>query len=464
MIRRALIVAVMTVAAGLLAFAPVLAGWAEGVAPGTLRAAGILLFTIGAWALAILPEFVAALVFFLVTMVFQIAPAATIFSGFASTAWWLVFGGLIAGIAIDVTGLGRRLARAIDDRLTRSYAAVLAGLALVAVALAFLMPSTMGRVVLLMPIVLALADRLGFAPGSRGRAGLVMTSMLATFVPSTGILPANVPNMVLLGAAEALYGIKFTYGPYLLLHFPIVGVLYLLMLVPVVAHLLPDRPRAAAALPPAPPMSGEERKLAWILSAALVLFALDVWHGVSPAWVSLAAGLACLLPGIGLVSTKVFSERMNVAVLVYVAGIIGAGALISESSLGHRLGTVLIEVLRPTPGADVWNFATYAGAFVLTGLVTTMVAQPAVLTPMAERLAEAAGLPVATVLMMQVLGFASVLLPYQSPPLVVGLQLGGVAWRDGARVCLVMGGLTVAVLLPIAYVWWRVLGWIDAGS
>lgn len=463
MIRRALIAAVVTGAAALVVFAPVLAGLAGNADPVMLRAAGVLLFAIGSWALAALPEFVTAIVFFLVAMVFQIAPASTVFSGFASTAWWLVFGGLIAGIAIDMTGLGRRLARAIDDRLTRSYAGILAGLALVAVALAFLMPSTMGRVVLLMPIVLALADRLGFAAGSKGRAGLVMTAMLATFVPSTGILPANVPNMVLLGAAEALYGIKLTYGPYLLLHFPIVGVLYPVMLVGVVARLLPDRPRAAPSQPPAAPMSREERKVAWILGSALVLFTLDVWHGVSPAWVSLAAGLACLLPGIGLVSAKVFSERMNMAVLVYVAGIIGAGALISESGLGDRLGTALIEVLRPMPGADLWNFAAYAGAFVLTGLITTMVAQPAVLTPMAERLAEAAGLPVTAVLMMEVLGFATVLLPYQSPPLVVGLQLGGVAWRDGARVCLVMGGLTVAVLLPIAYVWWRFLGWIGAG-
>jgi di/tricarboxylate transporter len=153
---------------------------------------------------------------------------------------------------------------------------------------------------------------------------------------------------------------------------------------------------------------------------------------------------------------------MNMAVLIYVAGIIGAGALISESGLGDRLGTLLIEAVRPAPGDDLRNFAAYAGAFVLTGLITTMVAQPAVLTPMAERLAEAAGLPIATVLMMQVFGFACVLLPYQSPPLVVGLQLGGVAWRDGARVCLAMGGLTVAILLPIAYVWWRFLGWIGA--
>jgi di/tricarboxylate transporter len=463
MIRRLLIVAVMAAAAGLLVLAQPIAGLLGGGEPVLLRAAGLLLFALGSWALAALPEFVTAIAFFLIAMVLHVAPASVVFSGFASAAWWLVFGGLIAGIAIDTTGLGRRLARAVAGRLARSYAGTIAGVALVSIVLAFLMPSTMGRVVLLLPIVLALADRLGFAAGSNGRTAMVLTATLATYVPSTGILPANVPNTVLLGSAEALYGIKLTYGPYLLLHFPIVGVLYTAILVPVIVRLFPDRPRPVSPGSDAAPMSSDERKLAWILGVALVAFALDFLHGISPAWVSLAAGLACLLPGIALISAKTFSERMNLAALVYVAGIIGAGALISESGLGARLGDWLIDLVRPTPGADLWNFAALVGVSVAVGLATTMVAQPAVLTPMAGRLAEAAGLPLTAVLMMEVLGFAALLLPYQSPPTVVGLQLGGVGWRDGARICLIMGSITVAVLLPIAYVWWRVLGWIGAG-
>ncbi len=40
-------------------------------------------------------------------------------------------------------------------------------------------------------------------------------------------------------------------------------------------------------------------------------------------------------------------------------------------------------------------------------------------------LAEVTGLPVESILMMQVLGFSTILLPYQAPPLVVAMHLSG---------------------------------------
>ena len=92
-------------------------------------------------------------------------------------------------------------------------------------ALAFVMPSNMGRIALLMPVVLALAEQAGLAEGSRGRTGLALAVGFGTFQLSASILPANVPNLVMAGAAEAAYGVRFAYLPYLLLHAPVLGLL-----------------------------------------------------------------------------------------------------------------------------------------------------------------------------------------------------------------------------------------------
>lgn len=459
MIRRWAIAVAMTAAAALLLLP------AAGLAPAWLdpamsRAAGLTLFTLAGWALVVFPEFFTALCFYLIAMVFQVAPASVVFYGFASVAWWLIVGGLIVGIAIERTGLGRRLARALFGRLSGSYTQAVAAVALASVILAFLMPSTMGRVLLLLPIVLGLCERLGFAEGSRGRTGLVMTAALATYVPSTGILPANVPNTVLIGAAEQLYGIKLTYGPYLLQHFPVLGIGYVLALVPVVSWLYRDAPRPGEPGEVPTRFTRDERVLLWILALALAAFALDFLHGVSPAWVALAAGVACLAPGIGVVPAKAFSERMNLAILVYVAAIIGVGAVVAHSGLGARLSVLLIEWARLEPGADARNLAALLALSVLTGLATTLIAQPAVLAPLAADIAKAADLPLMAVLMTYVVGFAVVLLPYQSGPLVVAMQLGGVSTRQGMRITLLMGGVTIVVLAPLAFLWWRMLGLI----
>lgn len=428
--------------------------------PALARAAGLMLFTLSGWALVVFPEFFTALCFYLIAMIFHVAPAGVVFSGFASVAWWMVIGGLVVGIGVERTGLGRRLARRLFGHLTGSYTQAVGAVAVAAVGLAFLMPSTMGRVLLLLPIVLALAERLGFAEGSRGRTGLVMTAALGTYIPSCGILPANVPNTVMLGAVEQLYGVKLTYGSYLLWNFPAVGIGYVALLVPLVAWLYRDTAKPQDMSETPTQFTRDERVLAWILGLALVAFATDFLHGISPAWVSLAAGVACLAPGIAVVPAKTFSERMNLAILIYIAAIIGIGAVVADSGLGARLSVLLIDWARLEAGATLHNVATIFALSVLTGVAATIIAQPAVLVPLAADLAKAADLPLMVVLMIYVMGFSVILFPYQSGPLVVAMQLGGVSTRQGMRVTLVMGACSIVVLAPLAYLWWRVLGFV----
>ena len=77
-------------------------------------------------------------------------------------------GGLIIGGAVDHTGFGQRLARFMVGRAAGSYAKMIAAILVVDLALAFIMPSTMGRVALLLPIAMAIAEEAGFRPGQEG--------------------------------------------------------------------------------------------------------------------------------------------------------------------------------------------------------------------------------------------------------------------------------------------------------
>ena len=202
-----------------------------GLTPPVGRAAGLAGAAIGLWATGVIPEYLTALAFFLGAVLVSAAEPSVIFAGFASTAFWLVFAGMVLAGGVDRTGLGRRLAAVLIKRLDGSYARVIAGIVLVATGLAFLLPSTMGRVLLLLPIVLALAERLGFGPDSKGRTGMVLAALLGSYLMAAGILPGNVANMVMAGASETIYGLKLQYGPYLILHFPVLGIGKALVLV-----------------------------------------------------------------------------------------------------------------------------------------------------------------------------------------------------------------------------------------
>src|SRR3546814_2601162 len=152
----------------------------HGASPVMMRAGALVVLSIGCWATMVGPEHLAALGFFLGAMVLHVGEAPVVFSGFASPAFWLVFGGLVIGAAVDRTGLGQRIARALVGRFRGGYLSTVTGVVTVCLALGFLMPSTMSRVILLLPIVLALAERLGYPDGSRGRADGTRTRLNAS--------------------------------------------------------------------------------------------------------------------------------------------------------------------------------------------------------------------------------------------------------------------------------------------
>jgi di/tricarboxylate transporter len=434
----------------------------NGMPVSASRAAVLVVFTVGSWALGLFPEPITTLLFFLFAILFRVSPAATIFSGFESPAWWLVFGGAITGIAIRTTGLGSRLSRHVFAISSGSYRSYVSAVVIAFVSLAFVMPSTTGRILLLTPIVLALADRLGLEAGRAGRTGLVMAVAAASYMPPTSILPANIPNSVLLGAADSLYGVRLQYGPYLLLHFPVLGALKSVVLVVLICRLFPDSlPRRQPRNDAPTKLSPGEWRLVCILLLSLLLYATDFAHGISPAWVALGAGIACLLPQAGIVSAKDFTEQLHITPLVYVAGFLGLGSVIAQSGLGSWVSHDLLNRVDMVQGHAGTNLSLLAAIDAGIGFLTTLPGLPAVLTPLAREFSQASGLPLYTVLMLQVPVFSTVFLPYQSPPMMIAMHFGGVRMIDGARLCLASAALTVFALLPLDFLWWRLLGIIQ---
>ena len=138
--RHLIALAIAVLALGIAAFGP-----GDGNAPAIL---GLILLTIGLLATSAIPEYLTALLFFALAMIFALAPAGVVFSGFESAGLWLIFGGLVLGVAVHTTGLGARLAHRLAPVFGASYTGVIFGTILSGMVFGFLMPSSMGRVVL----------------------------------------------------------------------------------------------------------------------------------------------------------------------------------------------------------------------------------------------------------------------------------------------------------------------------
>ncbi|MCI5073437.1 SLC13 family permease [Oricola sp.] len=428
------------------------------------QTAGVVLVTLVLWSTGIVPPFLVSLIFFALVLIAGIATPDLVFGGFSSAAVWLIVSGAVIGSAIGTSGLGKRLAANLAPLLAGSYARLLIGLTLAGMALAFVMPSSIGRAVVLFPVGLALADRAGFAKGSKGRIGVAVTLAAACNMPGFAILPSNIPNMILSGAAETIHDVSFGYTQYLALHFPVLGILKSAVAVALALVLFPDRVREASA----PATAGEEvladratqGRVAAILLATLALWMTDSLHGINPAWIGMAAAVVLMLPRIGAVDPKSFNGSVDFGSVLFVAAALALGALVNVTGLGTILGEELTRVLPLAPGHDFINFVSLSVMSAATGLVTTVAGVPTVLTPLASGLAESSGFSVPAVLMIQVIGFSTAVFPYQVAPLIVAMQLSGEKLGSVLRLTLPLALVTLFALVPVDFLWWKLLGWI----
>jgi anion transporter len=432
-----------------------------GVSTVVMHTAGLVLFAVGMWATQGLPEHITGLVFLLAAVLTEVAPPNVVFAGFTSNTLWLVLGGLFIAEAVRATGLGERFALALLGRFTGSYPALVAATVVVATVLCFLMPATLGRVLLLVPIIAALARHVGLAPGSSGYNGLLLAAIVATFQIGTTVLSANAPNLSLAGAAEAVHGIHLNYAEYLWAHFPVLGLAKMALIVAVTCWVFPARIEHSERKRVRTAMSAQEIRLAVILLFALALWATDVLHGIRPGWIALGAGLAMMLPRVGVIPLSAFNDSIKYGPYFYIGAVLGLGAVVTQTGTSAALGALVLPALDLAPGEDFRNFMLLAFLATVACMVTTNPAQPGLLVPLAQPIAEATGWTLEVALMTAALGFSNILLPYAVPPLVVGMQVGGIGLGVTARYTLLMAVPSLALLLPLDYLWWRLIGYFE---
>ena len=422
-----------------------------------MRTSAISGLAIALFATRLLPEVVTALGCFLAFLMVDAAPNAVIFSGFTSGGFWLLFAGLIVGTAISVTGLGRQFALRIFQKTGDSYIKAALLLALSGLGLGLLVPATMPRIIILMPVALSLSNTMGYEIGSRGHVGLTVTGAIATLLPTYAILTANLPTIIHFGAFETLYDIKPSYARYFIEQAPANAVRFIVLLV-LMLPFASARSDTKSVLDAPMPFTYTQRKLLILLGSAILFWALDTFHGISPAWVALSLATVLLIPGFGILDSNVMKTKIDMSPAFFIAAVFAISAVAQHTGLGTVVADRLIPVLRLGDGSDLRDLYSVFGLSTVLSHLTTSPAAPAILAPLAGAIAAETGWSIETIAMAQVLGISTPLLPYQAPPLIIAMALAKIPMIALLRVCLLLAMAVAVIGVPITYFWWSYLG------
>ena len=423
------------------------------------KAAGIGCAALTLFATRAVPELVTAFGIFLSALALGVIPREMVFSGFMSGGFWLLVSGIILGVAITTTGLAARISERLTDFTGPSYPRAIFVIAAAGMALGILIPSTMPRIVVMIPIAAALAERLGLASDGKGAIGLVATAATATLLPTYAFLTANLPTIVHVGTVDQLYGVHTIYSEYLLQQLPINLLrfaLLVLLMVGFTREPISDQVETGTKSEPAKP---EQRRLILVLVFAILLWMTDFVHGIPPAWVALTAATIVIWPRFGMLKPTAMKEQIDLTPPIFFASIITVVATARGAGLDQMLADFVIQKLPLGDGGLSSFYGVYGFSLILSHLATAPAA-PAVLVPFAEPLSQATGLSLEAVSMTQILGISTPVIPYQAPPLIVAMSISKVPNAVFLRLCLWLALAVTVIGVPMTYLWWQIIGFV----
>lgn len=451
--RRVVVLAALLLAAGFLA-PP---AWLP--APQQ-RALGITLFALVLWTAQPVPISWTSLAVLLLLPAAGLLDFGQTFAPFAGSTIWLVFSGMVLSLMVSESGLGDRLARASLPVLAGGRLRLLLGLHVLGLAAAFLVPSGVVRVLLLMPVAAALIRALDPDGEDPALPPAVTSSILhGTYYGGAGILTGTVPNIIVAGQLEAATGRVVYWGEWLLWMFPVLGALRTLLCVAVIwvlwgRRLRPVRERGPIRV--GAPGPGERRALS-LMVLGVALWATDVAHGLPPVFVGLGLVLAAVTPGLGILAPGRL-RQVDFPFFFYLAALFGIGAVLDGTGFSGRLLAGVIAFLREAAGGWLDPHLVLTAAAVPLDFLMDIAAVGAVATPGLLEAGSAAGLgPLASALSVA-MATTVAFLPYQSAPFMIALGYGTLTPRQLATSMFLISALSLLLLSPLNVLYWHWAG------
>jgi sodium-dependent dicarboxylate transporter 2/3/5 len=396
---------------GLAAFAVLLALPAPAGMPGEAWRVVALTALIATWWMTeALPLTATALLPFLVLPLLGVMTPGEVAGAYYSPILFLVLGGAFLALAIERTGLHRRLALAIVSRGGTSAGALLMAFMAATAILSFIVSNT-ATTLIMIPIAVALLGAAGVAEGETdGFAGaLVMGIPFAASIGGLGTLVGSPTNAIAAGMIERSVGFTIDFVTWAMFGLPIVLIAIpiawaILMRVQHVGKSGFDAATARASIGQAQPWSAAERRLVPLLVAVVAAWVVLPLLGdrvpagmIEDGSIAILGGLLLFVipdgSGRPLLTWKE-ADRAPWAVIMLFGGGLALAAGITESGLAAWLG-VALEPLAGVPTILIAlalvalvvlvtefasNVATASGVMpVVGGLIVATGADPALL-------------------------------------------------------------------------------------
>ncbi|GAA2172674.1 SLC13 family permease [Agrococcus versicolor] len=418
-----------------------------------------------AWVATRVDDAVVALAAIVALAVAGAVPADALFGSLGDPTIWLLVGSCMLAAGLSASGVAERAAIALIGR-SRSVRGLWHRTTLALILTTFAVPATSGRAALAMPVFRTIASAL---PTAHQRALSLLFPAVILLSAFASILGAGA-HLVAASLVEAATGTTISFLWWLLLGAPVAVLTCVATTELVLLGWLSRAQRAidvagvANAVRDAHP--AERRSPAAARALALLALTIALWlteplHGIHPALVAIAAGVATVLPVVGSTTPKHAFAAVPWTLLVFLAATLALGTALVTSGAADRIASASLGALAGAHPAVVLTAIVVASAAAHL-VVQSRTARATVLLPIVLVVALGAGInPVSAALASTAAAGFCLTLTSSAKPVAMFAAVPGIATFDRASLLALAaatGPLVVGITLLAAAWLWPALG------
>jgi anion transporter len=394
----------------------------------------------------------------------NVAPFNVAFGGFATDTPWFLLGAILFGTMATKSGLARRVAILVTQRVGNTYSGILLGLIITDFLLTFIVPSGVARIVIMAALALGLLEAFDMGPGSNVARGMFVIITYSAGLFDKMII-AGASSITARGLIERAGGVQVLWSKWFLAYLPCSVItilaawrLTLWLFPPEKTVLADDGNYVRNEIRKIGPWTPMEKKAAFFSFIAMALWLTDFVHGIAPSIIGLGVGLCVVLPVVGVLTIEDM-KRVNYLPVFFVATAISMGDVLVRSKGLDLLTNFIFDRMEPLL-TNVFSstLVLYWTGFVYHFFLASEISMLGTSMPLLMSFAKSHGLSPLMLGMVWSFSAGGKIFVYQSAVIMVGYSYGFFEGKDLLRIGLSLTLVESLVLLLMVPYYWPLLG------
>ena len=435
-----------------------------GLEPHAQHGLALMAFMLLGWITHVVDPALIGLIGLYLAWALGVVPFPVAFAGFSNTTPWFLFGAMLFGMMATKSGLARRLAFTVMQRIGGTYSRLLLGLIVSDFLLTLLVPSGVARVAIMGAVALGIIEVFGVPKTSRIARGMFITLTYTATIFDKMVI-AGAASITARGVIERAGQVEVLWSHWALAFLP-VDILTIVAAWRLAIWLYPpeiETPPGGIGflrteLERMGPVSTLEKKSALLMLLAIGLWMTDFIHHIPAPMIGIGIGLLATVPYIGVLDAGDV-KKLNFLTIIFVAAAISSGDILRETGALKLITNTAFGWLEPfidTPWEAVP--VLYWTGFVYHIFLGDEISMLATSLPVLMQFAHTHHVDPLMLGMIWTFGAGGKIFIYQTAVLVVGYSFGCFTPKDMFKVGLALTVIEFFALLLVVPFWWPMIG------